>query len=54
MNDKIFVLFNCRYHEGEVYIIDVSQSVEIDHPHALEFLRKDCTNISGLSFRTVK
>lgn len=25
-------------------MIDVSQSVEHDHPHALEFLRKDCTN----------
>ena len=28
-------------------MIDVSQSVEHDHPHALEFLRKDCTNITG-------
>lgn len=27
-------------------MIDVSQSVECDHPHALEFLRKDCTNIT--------
>ncbi|KAL1129195.1 hypothetical protein AAG570_013725, partial [Ranatra chinensis] len=38
--------FNLLYHNGEVYIIDVSQSVEHDHPHALEFLRKDCTNIT--------
>ncbi|GFS17685.1 serine/threonine-protein kinase RIO1-like [Elysia marginata] len=28
------------------YIIDVSQSVEHDHPHAMEFLRKDITNIT--------
>ncbi len=35
-----------RYHQGKVYVIDVSQSVEHDHPHALEFLRKDCTNIT--------
>lgn len=28
-------------------MIDVSQSVEHDHPHALEFLRKDCTNINS-------
>ena len=28
-------------------MIDVSQSVEHDHPHALEFLRKDCTNINA-------
>ncbi|XP_063903589.1 serine/threonine-protein kinase RIO1 [Zophobas morio] len=38
--------FNMLYLSGEIYIIDVSQSVEHDHPHALEFLRKDCTNIS--------
>lgn len=37
----------CRYHNGDAYIIDVSQSVEHDHPHALEFLRKDCTNVNG-------
>nr|CAH7760877.1 unnamed protein product [Callosobruchus chinensis] len=38
--------FNMLYHNGQVWIIDVSQSVEHDHPHALEFLRKDCTNIT--------
>ncbi|CAG9762575.1 unnamed protein product [Ceutorhynchus assimilis] len=38
--------FNMLYQNGEIYIIDVSQSVEHDHPHALEFLRKDCTNIT--------
>ncbi|MEQ2183489.1 hypothetical protein GOODEAATRI_033197, partial [Goodea atripinnis] len=38
---------NCWYHSGDAYIIDVSQSVEHDHPHALEFLRKDCSNING-------
>ena len=26
-------------------MIDVSQSVEHDHPHASEFLRKDCMNV---------
>lgn len=36
-----------RYHDGDAYIIDVSQSVEHDHPQALEFLRKDCTNVNG-------
>jgi len=39
--------FNMLYYEGKVYVIDVSQSVEHDHPHALEFLRKDCTNINA-------
>ncbi|XP_065223898.1 serine/threonine-protein kinase RIO1 [Planococcus citri] len=38
--------FNILYHKKTVYIIDVSQSVEHEHPHALEFLRKDCTNIT--------
>ncbi|NP_001116165.1 RIO kinase 1 L homeolog isoform X1 [Xenopus laevis] len=38
--------FNMLYNNGNVFIIDVSQSVEHDHPHALEFLRKDCANIN--------
>ncbi|KAK9503005.1 hypothetical protein O3M35_011670 [Rhynocoris fuscipes] len=38
--------FNMLYHNGELYIIDVSQSVEHDHPHSFDFLRKDCTNIT--------
>uniref|UniRef100_A0A8B9ZGE7 Serine/threonine-protein kinase RIO1 n=1 Tax=Anas platyrhynchos TaxID=8839 RepID=A0A8B9ZGE7_ANAPL len=39
--------FNMLYHSGDVHIIDVSQAVEHDHPHALEFLRKDCANVNG-------
>jgi len=39
--------FNLLYFQGEIVVIDVSQSVEHDHPHALDFLRKDCTNING-------
>jgi len=38
--------FNMLFHCGKLYIIDVSQSVEHDHPHALEFLRMDCTNVT--------
>merc|ERR1711874_177696 len=38
--------FNLLYHAGKVYVIDVSQSVEHDHPHALEFLRKDIRNVN--------
>lgn len=38
--------FNMLYHSGQLFVIDVAQSVEHDHPHALEFLRKDCINIS--------
>ncbi|KAJ3212470.1 protein kinase rio1 [Entophlyctis luteolus] len=37
--------YNLLYHNKSIYIIDVSQSVEHDHPHALEFLRKDLQNI---------
>ncbi|XP_026570823.1 serine/threonine-protein kinase RIO1 isoform X2 [Pseudonaja textilis] len=43
--------FNMLYHSGQVYIIDVSQSVEHDHPHALEFLRKDCANINDFFYK---
>lgn len=48
------VLCFCRYHNGDAYIIDVSQSVEHDHPHALEFLRKDCSNVNGKCLKTSK
>src|SRR5262249_46424495 len=38
--------YNILYDSGVLYIIDVSQSVEHDHPNALHFLRKDCTNVT--------
>lgn len=38
--------YNILVFQGELVIIDVSQSVEHDHPMALEFLRKDCSNIT--------
>ena len=38
--------YNILYHKGQLYIIDVSQSVEHDHPHAMDFLRSDCLNIT--------
>uniref|UniRef100_A0A3Q2Y1C3 Serine/threonine-protein kinase RIO1 n=1 Tax=Hippocampus comes TaxID=109280 RepID=A0A3Q2Y1C3_HIPCM len=52
--------FNMLYQHGQVYIIDVSQSVEHDHPHALDFLRKDCSNVNeffgkrGVAVMTVR
>lgn len=33
-----------RYHEGHLVVIDVSQSVEQDHPAAFDFLRSDIRN----------
>ncbi|KAL6909145.1 RIO1 family domain-containing protein [Trichoderma evansii] len=37
--------YNILYHNGKLYIIDVSQSVEPDHPRSLEFLRMDIKNV---------
>ncbi|KAK1470396.1 RIO1 family protein [Colletotrichum tamarilloi] len=37
--------YNILYNAGKLYIIDVSQSVEPDHPRALEFLRMDIKNV---------
>lgn len=38
--------YNMLYWKGEIVIIDVSQSVEDDHPMALDFLRRDCANVN--------
>lgn len=32
--------------QGDCYVIDVSQSVDLDHPHALDFLREDCQHVN--------
>ena len=37
--------YNVLYHDEHLYIIDVSQSVEHDHPSAFDFLRKDLKNL---------
>lgn len=37
--------YNLLYHKSTVYMIDVSQSVEMEHPAALDFLRTDCRNV---------
>ncbi|KAI1261859.1 Serine/threonine-protein kinase Rio1 [Xylariaceae sp. FL1019] len=42
--------YNILYHAHRLYIIDVSQSVEHDHPRSLEFLRMDIKN-TGDYFR---
>merc|ERR1712020_849590 len=52
--------YNLLYHKGKAFVIDVSQSVEHDHPNALEFLRKDLHNLNeffrrkGVNVLTVK
>lgn len=37
-----FSEYNLLVHNDEVHVIDVSQSVELDHPRAFDFLREDC------------
>lgn len=37
--------YNILYHNKRLYMIDVSQSVEHDHPRSLEFLRMDIKNV---------
>ncbi|KAF8408423.1 hypothetical protein HHK36_007575 [Tetracentron sinense] len=52
--------YNILHFENHLYIIDVSQSVDLDHPHALDFLREDCVHISdffrkhGVAVMTVR
>ncbi|CAK4676509.1 hypothetical protein LEN26_014971 [Aphanomyces euteiches] len=38
--------YNLLYYKSNLYFIDVSQSVEHEHPCAMEFLRKDCKNVT--------
>lgn len=38
--------YNLLWHKSQIYVIDVSQSVETDHPAALDFLRKDISNVN--------
>ncbi|ETI20388.1 hypothetical protein G647_08423 [Cladophialophora carrionii CBS 160.54] len=38
--------YNMLYFDDRTYIIDVSQSVEGDHPRSLEFLRMDIKNVN--------
>lgn len=38
--------FNILFYDNHLIIIDVSQSVEHDHPYALTFLRSDIGNVT--------
>ena len=37
--------------QAELYIIDVSQSVDLDHPRALHFLREDIQHVNAFFHR---
>lgn len=39
--------YNILYHQDRLWLIDVSQSVEHDHPRSLEFLRMDVKNVNA-------
>ncbi|KAJ9586222.1 hypothetical protein L9F63_020131 [Diploptera punctata] len=39
--------YNILWHDEQCWFIDVSQSVDRNHPKALEFLFRDCTNVSN-------
>ena len=41
--------YNMLWWREKVWIIDVSQAVDITHPKALEFLYRDCTNVASVS-----
>lgn len=43
--------YNILYHNDKPWIIDVSQSVEHDHPRSLEFLRMDIKNVCAFFSR---
>ncbi|KAL7341384.1 RIO1 family-domain-containing protein [Rhodotorula toruloides] len=39
-----FSEYNILYHQGHLWVIDVSQSIEHEHPSAFDFLRADIQN----------
>eukprot|EP00055_Hartaetosiga_balthica_P005454 m.16032 g.16032 ORF g.16032 m.16032 type:complete len:647 (-) comp4558_c0_seq1:168-2108(-) len=39
--------YNILWHHSTAYFIDVGQSVEENHPHALNYLYRDCVNITN-------
>ena len=38
--------YNMLWFKGDLYFIDVGQSVEPAHPNGLDFLFRDCVNVS--------
>lgn len=46
VTEKQLLIIAISCWQGHMYIIDVSQSVDLDHPHALDFLREDCVHVS--------
>ena len=40
-----YMEYNLLWYDRNVYVTDMSQSVEMDHPSAYDFLRCDCSNV---------
>lgn len=38
--------FNMLWHEKQIWMIDLAQAVEFDHPNAMRFLRDDCLHVT--------
>ena len=38
--------YNLLYYKEKIYFIDVSQSIEHDHPQSLDFLKRDIINVN--------
>ncbi|MFB6123936.1 MAG: serine/threonine-protein kinase Rio1 [Haloferacaceae archaeon] len=43
--------YNLIVHEGELYVIDLGQAVTVHHPHADDFLERDCRNVADFFSR---
>lgn len=46
-----FSEYNILVYNDQLYFINVSQSVETDHPMVFEFLKRDCININNFFSR---
>ena len=44
--------YNMLWHEGNIYFIDMGQSIEPFHPNGLEFLFRDCKNVCSFFNKT--
>ena len=43
--------YNVLVYDEDLYIIDFAQAVLIDHPYSMDFLKRDCLNISNFFYK---
>uniref|UniRef100_A0A0G4I0X8 Serine/threonine-protein kinase RIO1 n=1 Tax=Chromera velia CCMP2878 TaxID=1169474 RepID=A0A0G4I0X8_9ALVE len=46
--------YNLLWQSGHVFVIDVSQSTENDHPLSMDFLKRDCVNVTAFFRKEIK